>query len=299
MTQVARKMSDAEAFVDQKPKEFELTATDLEAVAALLFQEAGIRLETSKANMVYSRLSKRLRILGLESFREYLALLSDKSQVVERQHMVEALTTNVTRFFREHHHFDHMRATALPDLLASAKRGGRVRLWSAGCSSGEEAYSIALTLLSVMPEVGSLDVKILATDIDTGVLDKAKRGIYSKSNLEDVPDTVKKKCFSPAPGNDGNSLQIMRDAQKLISFRKLNLFNQWPMQGMFDIIFCRNVTIYFDEPSKSELWTRFANALSPTGFMYIGHSERVTGPTMDAMRTVGTTTYQHCESRPV
>jgi chemotaxis protein methyltransferase CheR len=257
--------------VDAVQTEFVMTAEDFASIAATLHAASGISLSPSKTSLVYSRLAKRLRALGLESFRDYCKLIAGSDGVDERQAMLAALTTNVTRFFREPHHFDYLRKL-MPELSAKAKRGGRVRLWSAGCSSGEEPYSIALTILSTLPNANELDVKILATDIDPVILAKAKEGLYSREALEPVPAELRKyfdgadanRRFSPAPA--------VRD---MIAFRELNLIGPWPMTQKFDVIFCRNVAIYFDEPTQDRLFGRFAESLNPDGRLFIGHSERV------------------------
>jgi chemotaxis protein methyltransferase CheR len=171
--------------------EFPLRTEDFRAIAAMLHADAGIALPEAKATLVYSRLAKRLRALGLESFREYCALAAGPEGAEERRHMLTALTTNVTRFFREPHHFEHLRTVALPPLLEAARRGGRVRLWSAACSTGQEPFSIALTVLSAMPDAAGFDVKVLATDIDPVVLAEAREGRYADACVAAVPPALR------------------------------------------------------------------------------------------------------------
>jgi chemotaxis protein methyltransferase CheR len=259
---------------DAVQTEFVMTAEDFASIASILHAASGISLSPSKTSLVYSRLAKRLRLLGLESFREYCKLISGSNGVDERQAMLAALTTNVTRFFREPHHFDYLRKL-MPDLSAKAKRGDRVRLWSAGCSSGEEPYSIALTILAMLPNANDLDVKILATDIDPIILAKAKDGVYSREALEPVPSDLR-KYFGPVEGH--RSYAPVPAVRDLVAFRELNLIGPWPMTQKFDVIFCRNVAIYFDEPTQDKLFGRYAEALNPDGRLYIGHSERVNDP---------------------
>ena len=256
---------------DAVQTEFVMTAEDFASIASILHATSGISLSPSKTSLVYSRLAKRLRLLGLESFREYCKLISGSNGVDERQAMLAALTTNVTRFFREPHHFDYLRKL-MPDLSAQAKRGGRVRIWSAGCSSGEEPYSIALTILSMLPNANELDVKILATDIDPIILAKAKDGVYSREALEPVPGDLR-KYFDPVEAN--RSFTPVSTVRDMIAFRELNLIGSWPMTQKFDVIFCRNVAIYFDEPTQDKLFGRYAESLKPDGRLFIGHSERV------------------------
>lgn len=268
--------------------EFPFTTDDFNKIAQILHSHAGIALAEGKAALVYSRLAKRLRSLGLRSFREYCALVEDSKQVDERQTMMAALTTNVTRYFREPHHFDHMREQALPKLIDRAKRGGRIRLWSAACSNGQEPYSMAITVLAALPEAASLDVKILATDIDPNMVAEGRAGIYREEAIMPVPVDLRRRWFKKA-GQD--RWEVADELRALVSFRELNLIGDWPMKGKFDIIFCRNVVIYFDEPTQERIWSRFAPMLEPAGTLYIGHSERVSGPAAQIFETTGLTTY--------
>jgi chemotaxis protein methyltransferase CheR len=284
-----------------------LGAREFKRIAALLHAETGIHLPDAKASLVYSRLAKRLRALGLKSFRDYCALVLSEEGVDERQRMIAALTTNVTRFFREPHHFEHLKETVLPPLLAAAARGGRVRLWSAGCSSGQEPYSIALTVLSLRPEAAALDVKILATDIDTDMVATGRAGVYGAEALAPVPPAMRKRWFTPLDGEGGKARdgrakdgkasgekawEVGEELRQLVAFRELNLFESWPMKGPFQAIFCRNVVIYFEERGQSQIWNRFAGLLASEGLLYVGHSERLTGPAAAAFRSEATTTYR-------
>ena len=268
--------------------EFLLTAADFHAIARLLHEETGITMPEGKATLLYSRLGKRLRALGMTEFRPYCALVADPAQTEERGRMIRALTTNVTRFFREPHHFDHLRDVVLPPLLKAAERGNKVRIWSAACSTGQEPYSLALTILKVLPTAAKLDVRVLATDIDTTVLEHASQGQYSADALAGLPNDLRARWFErkDAEWKAGDTLR------GLISFRPLNLIGTWPMRGPFDVIMCRNVVIYFGEDTQTEIWRRFTPLLTPTGFLYIGHSERVTGPAAKCFNSTGITTYQ-------
>ena len=269
--------------------EFVFTAEDFRHIAQTLHAHAGIALSEGKAALVYSRLAKRLRVLGLRSFRDYCALIEGVEGVDERQAMTAALTTNVTRFYREPHHFDHLRDQVMPELAARARAGGRVRLWSAACSNGQEPYSMALTVLDVLPEAADLDVRILATDIDPNMVAEGAAGVYSDELLSPVPASGRKH-FEPLAGRPG-LFSADETLRRLVSFRELNLIGDWPMRGKFDVIFCRNVVIYFDEPTQERIWSRFAPALVPGGTLYIGHSERVSGPATNQFETTGLTTY--------
>lgn len=274
------------------PGEYLLTVADFRQIAAILHDDAGISLSEAKAALVYARLAKRLRALGLSSFRDYCALVSDGGAVDERQKLVAALTTNVTKFFRERHHFEHLQRRALPALIERARKGGQVRIWSAGCSNGQEAYSAALVILSMMPEVLSHDLKILATDIDPNMVAEGRVGRYSSAAVEDVPAELKKRWLRKVREDEW---QVADEAMQLVSFRELNLFAPWPMKRPFDVIFCRNVAIYFDKTKQAELWARFAKTLLPGGYLYIGHSERITGPATDVFANDGITTWRRSQ----
>ncbi|GAA0387225.1 protein-glutamate O-methyltransferase CheR [Brevundimonas terrae] len=273
--------------------EFPFTQADFRHIASALHSHAGIALHEGKAALVYSRLAKRLRTLGLSNFAEYIALVESPQGKDERQAMTAALTTNVTRFYREPHHFDHLRDVVMPKLAATARAGGRVRLWSAACSNGQEPYSMALTVLEKLPEANDLDVRILATDIDPNMVAEGRLGIYSDDLLAPVPASGRRH-FSPVNGRPGYS-QASEALRRMVVFNELNLIGKWPMKGMFDVIFCRNVVIYFDDATQEMIWSRFAPILSPGGALYIGHSERVSGPSAGAFKTCGLTTYQRTE----
>jgi chemotaxis protein methyltransferase CheR len=274
------------------PGEYLLTADDFRQIAEILHDHAGIQLTETKAALVYARLAKRLRALGLENFREYCAYVVRSDGLDERQRMVAALTTNVTKFFREAHHFEHLKRTVLPGLLEQARRGNPVRIWSAGCSNGQEAYSAALVILSMMPDAGRHDIRILASDIDPNMIAEGKAGVYPDAALTDVPADLRKRWLQRAVGGEG-LWQVADEARNLVAFRELNLFAKWPMAKKFDVIFCRNVVIYFDKEKQASLWTRFSEALKPDGWLYIGHSERVSGPSVDNFASDGITTWRH------
>ena len=268
--------------------EFPLTAGDFEDLAGMLHDDTGITLHEGKATLLYSRLAKRLRMLGLQGFAEYRQLVSAPEGKEERGRMVRALTTNVTRFFREPHHFDHLRETVLPPLLKAAERGERVRIWSAACSSGQEPYSIALPILRLMPDVSRLDLKILATDIDATVLEEARAGRYSAESAAAIPADLRSRWFQRA--EDG--VQASETLRRKISFRELNLIGTWPMRLRFNAIFCRNVVIYFAEDTQANIWARFSPMLTAGGYLYIGHSERLSGPAAGDFVSDGITTYR-------
>jgi chemotaxis protein methyltransferase CheR len=269
--------------------EFAFSVADFRAIAELAKAEAGIDLAESKATLVYSRLAKRLRSLGLAAFAEYCSTV--RSNDIERGNMIAALTTNVTRFFREPHHFEHLRKNILEPHAARIRKGGRLRLWSSACSSGEEPYSIALTVLSVFPNAAELDIRILATDLNPNVVAHGKLGQYRKEDLADVPQALRVKWLEAVPG-ESDSLRLCDEARALVAFRELNLMGTWPFKGPFDAIFCRNVAIYFDHDTQGVIWRRLSNLLVDDGALYIGHSERVSGPALNVVKTDGVTSYR-------
>jgi chemotaxis protein methyltransferase CheR len=256
--------------------EFVLSRRNFENIAGLLRTESGIHLPESKAMLVYSRLAKRLRQTGCPDFDAYWELIDSPAGAQERQAMFAALTTNVTRFFREPHHFDHLKKTVLPELVATARAGGRVRLWSSACSTGEEPYSIALTVLDMLPEAARLDVKILATDIDPVVVATARAGIYRADVQSVVPQPLRDKWL--ARDRESGAWKVKDEVKALVTFNQLNLIGAWPIKGPFDVIFCRNVVIYFEDETQAHVWGRFHKMLAPEGRLYVGHSERVDVP---------------------
>ena len=277
---------------DDNRREFRFDTEDFRQIAAMIYSDAGIYLSEEKSSLVYSRLVKRLRELHLDSFKDYCRLVSGHDGADEREKMLAALTTNVTRFYREPHHFEHLKKTVLPPLLEAAKRGARVRIWSAACSKGQEPYTIAMTILSMMPEAADRDVRILATDIDPEVLETARAGTYDAEEFGSVPKPELSRFFKAVDGPSGLMYSATDTMRRLISFKRLNLVGDWPMTGSFNVIFCRNVVIYFDEPTQAKIWDRFARKLVPGGVLCIGHSERLSGTALPRFKTVGTTIFK-------
>jgi len=275
-------------------REFVFTEADFQFLVKLAYDHAGIALADSKRNLVYSRLSRRLRTLGLSSFREYREYLAVHD--AELEGFINAISTNLTKFFREAHHFDHFRMhVAVPFAQAAARKpAGRLRVWSAGCSTGEEPYTIAAVLKREIRDIQRYDARILATDIDTDVIAKGARGEYPISSIDEVPSNYR-EFFHPASGNNKSTHIVMgEELRSLIVFRRLNLIEPWPFSGKFDAVFCRNVMIYFDGSTKSALVDRFTQQLHPGGWLYIGHSESLLGshPGLDL---VGRTTYRRIQ----
>ncbi|WP_431469901.1 CheR family methyltransferase [Sphingosinithalassobacter sp. LHW66-3] len=267
----------------------ELTPRDFAAIAAIMQSDARIALSEAKTTLVQSRLARRLRENSLTRYSDYVALV--QKDMAERARMVTALTTNHTHFFREPHHFDHFRSQVLPELKRKAAARQPVRIWSAGCSSGEEVYTIAMCLLG--PDrtsatwLRNADVRLLATDIAPPVVEAAARGFYSDSIAAAVPEPYRSTWMRAS----GNGFVMADEARALVTARELNLFAAWPLKAAYDVIFCRNVMIYFDDAAKAELEARFVEQLAPGGHLYIGHSERLIGPAAARMRGCGQTIY--------
>ena len=270
----------------------ELGSKEFARIAAIMQSDARIHLSEAKTTLVQSRLARRLRDHGVASYRDYVALVERDEQ--ERAAMVVALTTNHTHFFREPHHFDHFRSVVIPRLKA---RQGPTRIWSAGCSSGEEVYTIAMCLLGEDRASASWlrnrDLKLLATDIAPHVVEAVQQASYAEDGANAVPVAYRDAWMRPT--GDGK-LQMAPEARELVTARILNLFGAWPMRQRYDVIFCRNVMIYFDDAAKAELEARFVEQLAPGGFLYIGHSERLIGPSARAMHSCGHTIYQKLET---
>lgn len=270
--------------------EIALSDREFERVKQRLYRVAGIALSDAKQTLVVSRLYKIVRGLGLSSFDDYLDYLERQGSAKDAQDFINALTTNLTRFFREDHHFEHLERH-IGSIIASRPSPGRngrprLRIWSAGCSTGQEPYTIALSLLSAFPDLKRWDFRILATDIDTTVLAKAANGLYPESELSGL-SPERAALFERV----GGEIRVPAAARELISFLPLNLIEPWPVKGPFDAIFCRNVAIYFDRPTQTEVFGRFRAVLSSQGFLYIGHSENL-GNSSGEFRLVGKTIYQ-------
>jgi chemotaxis protein methyltransferase CheR len=268
-------------------REFAFSDADFRSLAQLAYEYAGIALADSKRNLVYSRLSRRLRALGLTSFQDYRQYLAENDREIES--FINSISTNHTKFFREGHHFDHFRSHVAVPFVQSGYRSNdrRLRVWSAGCSTGEEPYTIAVVLKREIRDIENHDVRILATDIDTDVLGKAANGEYPMSAVDDVPKTYQ-DFFEPI-GDD--RVMMGEDLRSLIVFNRLNLMEQWPFHGLFDAIFCRNVMIYFDAGTKAALVQRFTQQIKPGGWLYIGHSESLIG-SHPGLHLVGRTVYR-------
>jgi chemotaxis protein methyltransferase CheR len=256
-------------------REFGFSPRHFEAIRARLHVLTGIAIGDIKQDLVYGRLSRRLRQLGLTDFDAYLAWLETHAER-ETPEFINALTTNLTAFFREPHHFEDLRERVLPELLLRHRHQRRLRIWSAACSTGEEPYSLAITLSEALgSRLAEWDALVLATDIDTGVLATAARGIYPQERLKGLSEARRSRHFRDVTGGAGGgaSVQATDSLRALVRFRQLNLNGPWPMCGRFDVVFCRNVVIYFDKPTQKTLFERIAHQMTPGGHLYIGHSE--------------------------
>lgn len=269
--------------------EFEFTNQDFAMISSLVYDKTGIVLKTEKKTLVYSRLAKRLRQLKLKTFKNYCDLVISEKGDNELPSLINAITTNLTRFFREEHHFEHVRDALIPQAVERLQKDNshqnkRLRFWSAGCSSGEEPYSLAMTLAAHLPK--GFDCKILATDIDTNMVNHGSRGIYS--DIKGIPFDLANKFTTRLPSGDYEISKTIRD---MITFKPLNLLEYWPMKGPFDAIFCRNVVIYFDKSTQATLFNRMSDLVHDNSWLYIGHSENLFKVT-DKFTLVGRTIYE-------
>jgi len=269
---------------------FEYTDADFNCLRQLASRHTGISLSEQKRDLVYARLARRLRVLGLVRFRDYCALLEDDAGE-ELEQFTNAITTNLTSFFREVHHFEFLGHEVVPLLLERYRKTRRLRIWSAGCSSGEEPYSLAITLCEAIPDIDSYDVRILATDLDSNMLETAVAGIYSEEQIQGIDGHVVQRWFLRGKSTNSGKVRVTQDLRRLVTFRRLNLVDGWPMRGEFDAIFCRNVVIYFDKPTQRMLFDRFADIMHPDSYLFIGHSETLHKIT-DRFQLIGKTIYR-------
>jgi chemotaxis protein methyltransferase CheR len=269
-----------------------LGVEEFRRIAELAYTESGLQLVAEKTSMIQSRLRHRLKALGLNDFSTYTDLVCSNEGKEERRHMISALTTNVSHFFRENHHFEIFQTALMETYIPRLKSGGQMRVWSAGGSHGQEAVSIALTLLESFPLAPETDCKILATDIDPNVVAFAAAGIYPERFIGGVPERLREKYFEASVLNGEKAFKVKPLVRSLITFRELNLLGAWPMKLRMDLIFCRNVVIYFDLQTQNKLWPRFHAQLHPDGYLFLGHSERVADPDVVGFCSSGPTAYR-------
>lgn len=268
--------------------EFDFSDKDFQRVKAMVYQFAGIDLNESKKNLVYNRLAKRIRTLGMNRFSEYLDYVEAQGEE-EFVNLINAITTNLTFFFREIHHFEYLASHVIPHLLEKNKATKKIRIWSAGCSTGEEPYSLAIVLREVVP--AGWDARVLATDLDTTVVDTAQNGVYNVERLKGVSEARKKRWFLKGSGERSGLVKVKPELQQIIDFGQINLMNDWPIRDKIDVIFCRNVVIYFDKPTQSRLFNRYADLLPDDGHLFIGHSESLY-KVCDRFELLGQTIYR-------
>ncbi len=256
-----------EEISNNKTREYTFTQADFERIKKLIYKHAGISLSSSKQNMVYSRLARRVRANGLNSFHEYLNFL-ESGNSAEWEAFTNALTTNLTAFFREQHHFP-----ILEKHVEQRKNQKKIQLWCSASSTGEEPYSMAMAMVQAF-KTFTPPVHILATDLDTNVLAKAQLGIYPLEKLEKMPKEKLRQFFLKGKGHHAGSASVRPELRNMITFRQLNLLDEdWPIRGPFDAIFCRNVMIYFDKPTQYKILKKFVPLLASDGLLFAGHSE--------------------------
>ncbi|MFC7048743.1 CheR family methyltransferase [Emcibacter nanhaiensis] len=255
-------------------KEFDFSRKDFNFLAELVSGQTGIVLKATKYEMVYSRLARRIRQLGLKSFKNYVELIREDPSGAELHALVDAMTTNLTKFFRESYQLKDFGCRLRE--MEKTQRGGvkKLRVWSAGCSSGQEPYSIAMIAASVLGDCSSRDILVLATDIDRNMLQKGRSGVYTSAEVSSLPEKFADKYIRDCA--EGH-YEIDPAVKQLVRFKQLNLLHDWPMQNGFDFIFCRNVLIYFDAETKDSLVDQFSGKLNPGGMLYLGHSEALIG----------------------
>jgi chemotaxis protein methyltransferase CheR len=274
-----------------KRREFVFTDTDFNSIRKLVRDVSGITLAESKRELVYGRLSRRLRHLGMDSFADYRALLASAEGQSEIGEFTNAVTTNLTSFFRENHHFDYLKNQFLLPLAANPAGTRRLRIWCSAASTGEEPFSIAMTVADAIPDWERWDIKILATDLDTDVLAQCTAASYKEERIAAMPRARVEKYFDRAGTGATLRYRVKPALTRMIAFRQLNLMNPLPMKGPLDVIFCRNVIIYFDKDTQRELFKRMAPLQRPGDLMFLGHSESLF-KVSEAWNLIGKTIYR-------
>lgn len=255
-----------------------LSERDFKLISETVYEHCGINLHMGKKELVRARLAKLIRIKGFHDFASYIQFVMDDKSGDEFTTLIDALSTNLTSFFREKQHFDFLQNEFFPQLVERKRRASsrRVRGWSAGCSSGEEPYSLAITMLESLSG-GQWDIKLLATDIANSKLEIARRGVYDATRVESVPPACRTKYFIKNGTRGGYTYEATEALRQVICFQYLNLMEEWPVKGPVDFIFCRNVMIYFDKPTQEKLVNRYWDVLDKGGVLFTGHSESLTG----------------------
>jgi len=262
-----------------RSKMLKLSNKDFNFICQYVYQSSGIVINENKREMLYRRLSRIVREKQLNSFTAYCNILRENSDE-ERDYFINAITTNLTSFFRESHHFDFIQHKEIPrwlknkEIQSNGKK--KLRIWSSASSTGEEPYSIAFSLMKMMKNyLHEWDIKILATDIDSNALSVGQNGIYDSTRIEEMSTFLKTEYFHQGIGDNSNNVKVIDEIKEFITFKQLNLLDVWPMNGQFDVIFCRNVIIYFDKKTQTELFSRYYEMLAPGGLFFLGHSENL------------------------
>ena len=274
-----------------REREFEFTRKDFDFLRTISNQRTGIVVSDDKYDMFYSRLSRRVRRLGLKSFKDYCDLIREDQDGEETVELVNSITTNLTAFFRENHHFEYLAKSVIPELKTKNNTERKISIWSAGCSTGEEPYSLSMTLSDCLSSMPGWTVDILATDIDSNVLQRAASAVYPLERVRDISKPTLKKWFYKGKGSRSGMVKLKQEIRNQIKFGQLNLMQNWSVDNQKDVIFCRNVIIYFDKESKIKLIDRFADYLKPGGYLFIGHSESLYKLT-DRFELIGQTIYR-------
>ena len=274
-----------------RTREFAFTQADFDSLRSLVKTQSGITLGDAKRELVYGRVSRRLRALGLSAFADYRRLLDGPGGQAEMIEFINAVTTNLTSFFRESHHFDFLRDEYLRARVADARATRRIRIWCAAASTGEEPYSIAISIAEAIPDWDRWDIRVLATDLDTNVLQTCTRGVYGEDRVRGMPKARLERCFDPVTEDGKRQYRIKPELASMISFRQLNLMHALPMKGPLDIVFCRNVIIYFDKDTQRTLFSRIAPLQRPGDVLILGHSESLL-QVSDAWTLMGKTIYR-------
>jgi chemotaxis protein methyltransferase CheR len=274
--------------------DFQLSQLEFDRIRELVREHTGIALSEAKRQLVYGRLSRRLRALKMSGFAEYIELL-EQGEPEELEEFTNAVTTNLTSFFREPHHFEYLARELLPKLVANPAATRRLRIWCCAASTGEEPYSIAMVLREAQPLLSGWDTKLLATDLDSAVLATASAGVYAAERFTSMAQARRSKFFDEAGAGREARLRAREELRNLITYKQLNLMHEWPMRGPFDAIFCRNVIIYFDKETQRTLFERMSTLQRPGDYLFLGHSESLYRVS-EKYDLIGKTIYRRNES---
>lgn len=273
----------------KKDREFLFTEKDFNYLRKVSNEHSGIVVSDDKYDMYYARIAKRVRALGLSNFEEYCKYLHNNEEK-EFTNFINSITTNLTSFFREKMHFDYMVDNIIPEFKQNKSSNKKLRVWCAAASTGEEPYTIAMTLAEQFDR-RQWDISFLATDIDSNVLATAKQGVYESQRIANVPPASRKKWFSKGTGENEGTVRVVKELRDMVSFKRLNLIQEWPLKKQMDLIICRNVFIYFDGPTKEMILERFYDLLVDGGYLILGHSESIHSMSSN-YKTMGHTVYK-------